>query len=185
MDIFAHFLWTYIFFRKVKYPNFALFVGIMPDILTWGVMLAYYFLTHVKLNFLGFGSQLTWVSVFGGIPTWVLSLYGITHSLTVFLVVFSALYFSTAQFHWFLLPWPMHILFDIITHSKEHLPTPFLWPLSDFAFPGMRFTELHVIVLNYTLLISALIYMNREFIKTHLRLIKQKLSQLLCYDKGE
>ncbi|MDP6907118.1 MAG: metal-dependent hydrolase [Candidatus Thalassarchaeaceae archaeon] len=41
---------------------------------------------------------------------------------------------------WLWLPWLLHILNDIPTHTKQFFPTPFVAPISDITFDGVRWS---------------------------------------------
>jgi len=74
---------------------------------------------------------------FHALPAYVFVLYNLTHSL-----VFALLGLGLIRLFWkplFIpaLAWPFHIGLDIFTHPLGHFQTPFLYPLSDFAFDGI------------------------------------------------
>jgi hypothetical protein len=48
--------------------------------------------------------------------------------------------------------WPLHIIMDIPTHSREFFPTPFLWPISDVTFNGISWATAWFMIANYSLL---------------------------------
>ncbi|MBI2102454.1 hypothetical protein HYT55_01335 [Candidatus Woesearchaeota archaeon] len=72
----------------------------------------------------------------------------------VFLVVFLLL----KRIPIYLYAWPLHIVIDIPTHTSNFLPTPFLWPLSSFAFPGISWASREFMVINYLLILGGLLY---------------------------
>ena len=37
--------------------------------------------------------------------------------------------------------WPFHIILDFFTHSIEYFPTPILWPISDYKFDGIPWSN--------------------------------------------
>jgi len=92
------------------------------------------------------------------IPKWVFTLYGITHSLFVISLVFLFVFLIFQTIPIYLLAWPIHVLMDIPTHRKDFLPTPFLWPFSNYAFPGISWGTKKFMITNYTLIIFFLIY---------------------------
>lgn len=70
-------------------------------------------------------------------PSYVHSIYNVTHSLIVWAVVFSILrliYKKPVKASYARL---LHILIDIPTHSLAFFATPFLRPLSNYRFDGI------------------------------------------------
>jgi len=169
MDTFAHGLWSYIIFSKSKYVWLAVLFGILPDLLSWTIWMFY-------RNKNGF----TWghpdLSL---IPKWVFTLYGITHSLFVVALVFLIVFLVFKHIPIYLLAWPLHILIDIFTHTKDFLPTPFLWPFSNYAFPGISWGNMYFMSINYSLIAFFLIFINYEGISLFLSKIKESIKQLL------
>jgi hypothetical protein len=148
MDIFAHFLWSYILFHRTKVVGRAVLFGILPDILSWGVYSA-----HRILNGGAFGRP-----DMAAIPGWAFTLYGLTHSLIIFGLVCLVLWLTIKRIPIYLYAWLLHIAVDIPTHTKDFLPTPFLWPLSSFAFPGIRWSHPYFMIANYAAIILCLGY---------------------------
>jgi hypothetical protein len=142
MDFISHFLWTYVFFEGSNFLTGALFFSVAPDLLSWGIW-SFYVLFHAKSR----------ISLF---PRWIFTLYGITHSVFVFSFVFLITLLLTNHFPFYLMGWLLHLLFDIPLHSRKLLPTPFLWPISDWKFPGISWGNKYFIVANYALLIAVL-----------------------------
>lgn len=78
-------------------------------------------------------------------------LYHVSHSLVVFAVctLVASLYHRRAAY--VMWPWALHILVDIPGHID--LPTPFLWPLSDFTIHGwFDWLSLPWLIANYAVL---------------------------------
>lgn len=146
MDTLAHLLWTFIIFHNTEYLFLALFFGIMPDLFSWTVYLIY---AIFKPNF---REKLKNPEHLDYAPKWVFTLYGLTHSIFVFVIVFFVLLIYTQEIPIYLLPWIVHILMDIPTHSRDFLPTPFLWPLSSYRFPGFSWGVKWFMILNYALI---------------------------------
>ncbi len=153
MDTLAHFLWTVILFRKVKHYVWALLFGVLPDLLSFGISIM------SRLLFTGFSFGRPEVHQ---IPKWVMMLYGITHSLIIPIIILLIIYIIYKKVPLFLLAWPIHIILDIPTHTKEFLPTPFLWPISNYAFPGISWGTRWFMLTNYSLIIIGLIYVFRK-----------------------
>jgi len=150
MDTFAHGLWSYILFSSSKYIWLAVLFGVLPDLLSWTL----FFFYPAKNGF-------TWQNPdLSLIPKWVFTMYGITHSLFVVAAVFIAVFLIFKHIPIFLLAWPLHILIDIPTHSRQFLPTPFLWPFSIWAFPGITWSNFYFMIINYTLIVLSLLYLH-------------------------
>jgi hypothetical protein len=70
----------------------------------------------------------------------------------IFAVVVLSLYIWRKKVPWLLLPWGIHILMDIPTHT-DFFPTPFLFPLSDWHFPwGISWAEGWLLLADWILL---------------------------------
>jgi len=149
MDTLAHALWSYIIFYRTENIWLAILFGVMPDLLSWGIYMLY-----TKKGF-------TWkkpkISL---IPRWVFTLYGITHSIFVMTLAFFIVFLLFKTIPIFLYAWTVHVLIDIPTHRKDFLPTPFLWPFSNYAFPGINWANKPFMITNYALIIVFLIYIN-------------------------
>ena len=169
MDTFAHGLWSYIIFSKSKYIWLAILFGILPDLLSWTVYMVYR-----MFNKIPFGPP-----NLNSIPKWVFTLYGITHSIFVIAVVFLIVFLIFKHIPIFLLAWPLHVLIDIPTHTKDFLPTPFLWPFSSYAFPGISWGTQWFMITNYSLIVFFLIFINYQNISLFLSKIKEFIRQLL------
>jgi len=162
MDIFAHGFWSYIIFNKSRYLWLALLFGLLPDILSWGV-----FMFYPKKGF-------NWQSPdFSLVPKWVFTLYGITHSLFAIAAVFLVVYLIFRTIPIFLLAWPVHVLIDIPTHTKNFLPTPFLWPFSSWAFPGISWGTKWFMLANYSLILFFIVYINSSKLPILLNNLKE------------
>ena|SRR3989338_3066571 len=152
MDYLAHGLWSYLFFHTIKKPWKAVFFGILPDTLSW---LIYFF-------YLVFTNQLFGRPDPAQVPFWVDGLYKATHSLVLFVVILLVVFFYFKRWEKvpkFIYAYPIHIFLDIPTHSRSFLPTPFLWPLSDWKFPGISWGEPWFMLLNYGAILALLWYL--------------------------
>lgn len=144
MDIFSHFLWTFgIFFRQPKAWLLGI-IGVLPDLLSFGPHFIY------SLATVGFRFGKPDIQ---SIPNYIFSMYNITHSFVIFLIVFVVFYFFLRQHIIYLLPWIIHILIDIPTHSKAFFPTPFMWPLSNFMIDGISWGTPWFMITNYSLIV--------------------------------
>ncbi len=147
MDTFAHALWSYIIFHNSEFVWYAVLAGILPDVLSWGIYMVVGFYQHK-------GKKWGKPDI-KSIPRWVFTLYGITHSIFSMILVFTITSILLGEFPYFLLAWPIHVLIDIPTHSRDFLPTPFLWPVSDWKFPGFSWGQKWFMIVNYSLLVIA------------------------------
>jgi len=146
MDTLAHALWSFIIFHNYEFAWLAILFGVLPDLLSWTVYLAYQLIKGNK-----FGPP-----KLGKIPKWVFTLYGITHSIFVMGASFLITFLLVGYIPIFLLSWTIHILIDIPTHSRKFLPTPFLWPISKWKFPGFSWGQKWFMITNYSLIILLL-----------------------------
>ncbi len=133
MDIISHGLWGGAAFIKNGRKSFwlAFVIGMLPDLLAFGI----YFLgtivgIHPRQHFGGRPDL-------ASIPRYVYSLYDASHSIIVFTSVFMITWAVRGKPLWELIAWGIHIIVDIPTHSEEFFPTPFLWPVSRYTFPGI------------------------------------------------
>ena len=149
MDTFAHAFWSYIIFSRSEFVWLAVLFGVLPDIFSWTI---YMFYSKKGFNWKKPNLKL--------IPKWVFTLYGITHSAFIIGLVFSFVFIIFQHIPIFLFAWPLHVLIDIPTHKKDFLPTPFLWPFSKYAFPGISWDTKKFMITNYSLIIFFLIYIN-------------------------
>lgn len=157
MDTLSHGLWGGIAFGRKRRLDFwiAFLFGVLPDILSFGVFIS--------------GS---WLGIFdhpdfssgkhpdpSEIPAFVHISYDITHSLVIFLLVLAAVLLIRKKIYWPMFAWPLHILYDIPTHSSEFFPTPFLWPVSDFHVNGIAWSNPVIFIPNVVLLTISLLWL--------------------------
>ena len=57
-----------------------------------------------------------------------------------------------------MLAWPVHIIVDLLTHSVEFFPTPIFWPLSDYRFDGVPWSNIYVFITNIILIFLIFFY---------------------------
>jgi|SRR3989344_5120709 len=143
MDTLAHGLWSFAVFHKKKYAWLAVLFGILPDILSFGII----FLINI-LN----GNLRRSPPQLNSLPDWLFAAYNMTHSFIIFIAVFILIYLITKKWFWPLTAWAIHILIDIPTHSLRFFPTPFLWPLSNYKFDGISWATGWFMLLNYSAL---------------------------------
>lgn len=91
------------------------------------------------------------------------TVYLYSHSLVVFIGVFALAYVIRRRPTWELLPWLLHILMDIPTHTTQFYATPFLWPFSDVRVSGISWSTAWFMLVNYgTLLLLYLVLWPRR-----------------------
>ena len=146
MDVFSHGLWGGIAFgRKAKF-GLAVTFGMLPDLLAFG---PFFIMKTVTQGFGNYYSGRPPLEVF---PQWVFTVYNLTHSLLVAGLVFAILWYWHRGVAVAFLTWPLHILFDIPTHTAAYFPTKFLYPLSTFHFDGVNWGNPLILLPNYLIL---------------------------------
>ena len=156
MDTFSHALYGKGLFGYRKYRWTSFLFGALPDLSSFGV----YFLVLFFSNFqkLQYGRP-----SIEEIPIWVIELYNISHSLITAFVFIAIVYFVKKDLSWPMLAWPVHIIIDLFTHSIEFFPTPIFWPLSNYRFDGIPWSNIYVFTTNIILIF--LIFFYRRIIK--------------------
>lgn len=149
MDYFAHGFWSYIFFNKSKTSWLAVLFGLLPDSTSWLI----YFFVRLFTNGLSFGKP-----NFTTLPNWINTLYGLSHSLVICGAIFLIVYLVLKRIPIYMFAWPIAIVMDIVTHTKEFLPTPFLYPISNWHFPGISWGTPIFMLINWGLIIGILSY---------------------------
>ena len=150
MDIISHGLWGGATFGRKSRKHFwwAFFIGTAPDLFSFGI--------YTFASLFNIGDQ-TRGQEFGqhnmsDIPAYVGSLYNVTHSLVIFLLVFGLIWFIRKKPLWLLGAWGFHILVDIPTHARSFFPTPFLWPVANFYVDGVNWENPIIFFPNLALL---------------------------------
>ncbi len=163
MDTISHGLWAIVlvkgFFKKTSLWLSFLF-GILPDIIPFGI-------PFIQMVFSGFSFSRDHAPQF--VPGYTHFLYNFTHSLIIVLLVFLAVYLFKKKIYFFMLGWPLHILIDIPTHSKEFFPTPFLYPLASVSIDGISWGNPYIFFTNWILLIILLVVVFRKEIKEKIK----------------
>lgn len=145
MDIFAHYLWSYGIFFKEKKKWLLGIIGILPDLISFGPHFMYSIFNGFKFNPIN-------------IPDYIHELYSFTHSFLIFLIIFFILYLLFKRKSIYLIPWGIHILMDIPSHSQRFFATPFLWPISDFTVNGTSWATSWFMILNYSLIFALFLF---------------------------
>ncbi|MFH1585907.1 MAG: hypothetical protein ABIB79_04010 [archaeon] len=149
MDILSHALWGWVFLNGETWYLVFLF-GILPDIISFGPSVVHMFFS---------GNLKPGKPDIATIPNYVFVIYNIIHSFAFVALVFLVIFLITKKVYLFMLAWPIHILMDIPTHSKDFFPTKFLYPFSHYSFNGINWGQLWFMTLNYTLLFLAYGYL--------------------------
>jgi len=149
MDIFSHGLWGGIAFGKQSRAHYwwAFFFGMLPDLASFGL--------YTLLVWLGLTQGIDWsgdLPPMSDFPSYVVWLYNLSHSLVVFVVVGGVVWLILKRPFIPLLAWPLHIIFDIVSHGREFFGTPIGWPLINYKFDGINWIEPVVLVPNWILL---------------------------------
>ena len=151
MDTLSHALYGKGFFGYRKYRWTSFLFGALPDLSSFGV----YFLGLLFSNFHGLKNGRPSIEE---IPIWVVELYNISHSLITAFVFIAIVYFIKKELTWPMLAWPVHIIVDLFTHSIEFFPTPILWPLSNYRFDGIPWSNIYVFTTNIVLIFLIFFY---------------------------
>lgn len=136
MDIVAHGLYGGAAFVNTSKKSFwtAVWWGIFPDLIAFGVFFPKFVLTR------GFHrEEIMRVEppTLDIIPQYIHTIYNFSHSLIIFALVFGIVWFFIKRPFYEMLPWGLHILMDIPSHTGAFFPTPFLYPLSSFYIEGV------------------------------------------------
>ena len=145
MDFFSHGALSYILFYRRKDVWFAVLFGLLADIISW----APFFFYRLFNGGVGRPSSI--------LPSWVQASYGLGHSLVVIAVIFLFVYLYLRRIPIFMFAWPIQVFLDMLTHTREFLPTPFLWPVSEWAFPGISWGTKWFMITNWGLIGISLI----------------------------
>ena len=151
MDTLSHTLWGKGLFCYQKYGKWALLFGALPDLLSFGLYFLVRFFTQGTNMEFGKPALET-------IPHWVFSMYDISHSLVIALVAIIIVFEINKSLCFPMLAWPFHILLDFFFHSKEYFPTPILWPISDYKFDGIPWSNPYIWFGNIACIIILFIY---------------------------
>ena len=151
MDTFSHALWGKGLFGYRKYRWFSFLFGVIPDLLSFGL----YFLFNLLINPspMKFGKP-----ELSEIPEWVFMLYDFSHSLIIATLFILIVYKINKDFCFPMLAWPFHIVLDFFTHSVQYFPTPILWPISDYRFDGIPWSNKYVMLVNVVGIFLVFVY---------------------------
>ena len=140
MDTLAHGLWGGLTAGWKKKFWLAFLFGIAPDMCSFGLWMV---IRILQGNFVPGKPSLE------SLPDWLFVAYNFSHSLIIIGALWFVLWFTARNVAIPFLAWPLHIVLDIPTHSKAFFPTPFLFPMSDYTFDGIRWDQSWFMILNY------------------------------------
>lgn len=147
MDTLSHALWGKGLFGYRKYRWFSFLFGALPDLLSFGIYFLFN-LSNLKAE----------TPSINEIPDWVYSLYDFSHSLVIASIFIFIVYKINKDFAFPMLAWISHIMLDFFTHSLEFFPTPIFWPLSDYHFDGIPWSNPIIFFTNVLLIFLLFIY---------------------------
>ena len=156
MDTISHALWGKGLFGYRKYKWFSFLFGAIPDLLSFGLLFLFNVITNPYS--MKFGKP-----ELADIPSWVFSAYNFSHSLIISIIFILIIYKFNKDFCFPMLAWPFHILLDFFTHSIQYFPTPILWPLSDYRFNGIPWSNSYIMFGNIICIFMIFIYRKRNY----------------------
>ncbi|MGH7770957.1 MAG: hypothetical protein ACREQA_01825 [Candidatus Binatia bacterium] len=153
MDVLAHGLWGGVgFYHKgIKRFAVAFVLGMSPDLLSFGL----FHVTRPGWLRLRLAGEISGPPPLSMLPEFVFHAYNLTHSLVVWVVLFSLIWILRKQPPWVFLAWGLHILCDIPTHNSSYFPTPYLWPFHTPLVEGIAWAAPWFMMTNYGALLTA------------------------------
>ena len=155
MDTISHALWGKGLFGYRKYKWLPLFFGAIPDLASFGLYFLYNLIVNPTTIKMG-------KPELSEIPSWVYSLYNVTHSLIIAMLFIFIAYIFKREFCFSMLAWPFHIIIDFFTHSIEYFPTPILWPISNYRFDGIPWSNQYIMIGNIVCIFLVFNYRRRK-----------------------
>ena len=176
MDVLSHWLWGILVTRKRVNWKVSGPMGVLPDLVAFipsGIYSVMYGIERTSVD------ETTRTSDF---PAIAWDIYQFSHSAVIVTLAFLISYwlftkfqgssferhfeeesrgnpFKLAALLW--LPWYIHILLDIPTHTIQFFPTPVFYPLSDAMYDGVRwsnpivwFTNIGALIILWSIIIS-------------------------------
>ncbi len=182
MDILAHGLWTAAgaLTAKKKLKNkmrvgLAAFYGVFPDLFSFTVLTVWY-ATQLLTGKVSAGHLPEPSEIEPSSPDtlWIFRLtnllYGMSHSVFVFLAIAAIVFIFKRRVVWEMAGWLFHIGIDVFTHSYSFYPTPVLWPVSSWRFNGLSWETPWFMAVNY----AALLLLYLFFIKKSLLSVSEE-----------
>jgi len=133
MDTLSHALWGKGLFGYREHGRLAIFFGAMPDLLSFGLLMI---VEVFKGNYAYDGPPSQ-----ESLPPWLFFNYDLLHSFVTAFLVIGIVYYFNKSLAFPMLAWPFHILLDFPFHSKEYFSTKLIWPISEFSFDGIPWSN--------------------------------------------
>lgn len=153
MDTFSHALWGYGLFGYKRYALLAIFFGAMPDLISFGALMA----MHVIDGTMQVGKP-----ALESLPPWLFTNYAIGHSFVICLPIIALVALWRKGIAFAMLAWPFHIVLDFPFHTKAYFSTPIFWPLSDFSIDGISWAHWYIWWPNVAGIVILLVYRYRQ-----------------------
>ncbi len=152
MDIISHGLYGGVVFgnKSKKEYRLAAAFGILPDFLSFGLPFAMNIITLLSG---GNGSLFGEASHHDINAEYIHVMYNITHSLIIRSIVFFTLRLIFKKPIKASFARLLHILIDIPTHTLAFFATPFLRPISNYQFNGIRRSDKIIFIPNIIVLV--------------------------------
>lgn len=160
MDVISHGIWGGMLLSKRTPFRLTVVFGMLPDALAFVPYLIPRILAKDYSAILAMPQNY---------PPWVFIIYNCTHSLVIAGIVFYVLCRIRLDWGLSFLAWPLHILFDIPTHTAASFPTKFLFPLSHLHCNGISWRTGYIFLGNW--LAIALLYL---FLAVRLQIARQQ-----------
>ena len=136
MDTLSHALWGRGVFGYKGFPKTALLFGCFPDLISFGLLI---FINIISGQ--DFKSGPPDISI---LPNWLFISYNFGHSLVISSLSCYLMSFYNKKVAYAMLAWPLHVILDFPFHSIEYFPTPILYPLHDYKFDGIPWSNPYI-----------------------------------------
>tara|TARA_Y200000002_G_scaffold369924_1_gene364675 strand:+ start:102 stop:590 length:489 start_codon:yes stop_codon:yes gene_type:complete len=156
MDTLSHALWGKGLFGYRGYGKLALFFGAMPDLSSFGLLFVIQIINGVYIP--GPPKLET-------LPDWLFFNYDVSHSFIISFACIIFVNFFNKQIAFTMLAWPFHILLDFPFHSKAYFPTKLFYPISNFSFDGIPWSNPEIWFPNIAGIIILFIYRTGSYKK--------------------
>ncbi|MDE0926981.1 MAG: hypothetical protein OR997_07975 [Methylophilaceae bacterium] len=153
MDTFSHAIWGYGLFGYKRYALLAIFFGAMPDLISFGALMA----MNVIDGTMQFGKP-----ALETLPLWLFTHYAVGHSFVIALPIIALVALWRKGIAFAMLAWPFHIVLDFPFHTKAYFSTPIFWPLSDFSVDGIAWSHWYIWWPNVAGIVILLVYRHRQ-----------------------
>lgn len=152
MDVISHALWSAAAFLNYN-PWLAVLAGVLPDIIPFATLTSYQIIKKEPFRAHHFGSMKARYHEYPqSLRDFAERSYKITHSLIISTATILVTWILFGIQVW-MLAWTLHILIDIPLHKKSFFGTQIFWPISNWAFDGIYWSNPRVLLLNALALI--------------------------------